>query len=183
MVCQTGVVVMSIRGCSLLQETMDDLGPWAYTLGTCVCRSPRLTRRLILSALRNVCRPLCAWRVPSRGHHSRHLEHRLIVRIFIAVVVIGTSLIESRCPIGPGALLVSCAGSYWYLRSTRHSLRAAGGWTLCPVHIDERCKRYVCTDVAPHPDASVPLIISRRVRVSVAPRSDRFSCNDCRPGH
>lgn len=29
-----GVVVMSLRGCSLLQEAADDMGPWGYILGT-----------------------------------------------------------------------------------------------------------------------------------------------------
>lgn len=29
----SGVVVMSLRGCSLLQEAADDMGPWGYILG------------------------------------------------------------------------------------------------------------------------------------------------------
>ena len=38
----TGVVVMSLRGCSLLQEAADDMGPWGYILGAVQRAGPTL---------------------------------------------------------------------------------------------------------------------------------------------
>ena len=99
--------MMSLRGCSLLQEAIDDMGSWGYILGA--RPTPALTSSLTPPG-RNLCRPLrsmCIFPVAAHNHDGvlNHLRVRRAIPVVIATV--GTTLIEGRTPIGPGALVVS----------------------------------------------------------------------------
>lgn len=110
----TGVVLMSLRGCSLLQEAVDDMGAGGYILGA----MPVLPSSAASdSTRRHLCRPLCAlsaWPIAASRQLHCELNHLCIVRVVIATV--GTTLIDGRTPVGPGALVVSGAGARCSLR-------------------------------------------------------------------
>ena len=105
---------MSLRGCSLLQEAVDDMGAGGYILGP----MPVLPGSAVAdSTHRHLCRPLSAlsaWPIAAARQLHCELNHLCIVRVVIATV--GTTLIDGRTPVGPGALVVSNAGACCSLR-------------------------------------------------------------------
>jgi hypothetical protein len=96
---------MSLRGCTLLQEAADDMGPWGYILGGHIDPTRPDQTLALTGGRRHLCSSLCARYCRLARQLDGVLKRFLVVHV--AILAIGTTLIRRRTPIGPGALVVS----------------------------------------------------------------------------